>query len=75
MNVREIIQNLQREKKEHTVSTAFNVGYDCGADQAINQLRELEDEIEAMLVGEKKRIEHSRTEQVLLDILGEEETI
>ena len=72
MNIREIIESLQEDKKEHTASKAFDEGFNCGADGAIDKLRELEQEVEYMIDEET---EYSRSKKVLLDVLGKDRTI
>ena len=72
MNVWEIIQSLQKKKETHSASIAFDKGFDCGIDNAINLLGELEEKIERMIDGET---EYSRAKKVLVEVLGEERTI
>ena len=69
MNIRKIIVNLQEEKKQHTASKAFDEGFNYCADDAIDKLRELKEDI-------KQKMMHDYTtpvREILLNILGEEE--
>ena len=70
MTIRKIIKDLQEARLLNNNQDAFEAGFDCAERIALTRLRTLESDILRILNGEKGQ---SRSTQVLLDVLGQED--